>query len=148
MTEVDIMNDLECCRKDNCKECSRCGTIGSCSDSLMSDALSVIKMQRDSLENAKESIERLSAEVERLDGASRISYTNDQLMFLVNQIIIESYRQGNGWYDSDNYIECQKGENWTELFNAMREFLKKVDYEHKYMIAVEVNDDVPAFRKR
>lgn len=147
MTEVDIMNDLECCSKKNCNKCSRGGAVG-CSDHLTRDAKNIIKMQKNSLENANETIERLSAEVKRFESAARLPAV-DELFKLFNRIVEEAYHHGNGWVGEDDYGECvthEERDNWKELISAMQDVQKKLNNSNQYTIVVD--GDYPLFQKR
>ena len=142
MTEVDIIHDLECCcNNEKCDGCSRRNDLGSCSTDLKRDAMSVIKLQKASLENAKESIERLTAEVKRFESAARLPAV-DELINLFNRIIQEAYYHGEGWTENDD----EARDNWGELIYAMKDVHKKLHYNSDYTIVVD--GDYPLFQKR
>lgn len=147
MTEVDILHDLECCSKDNCKECSRCGTLGNCTDELLREAKSVISLQKKVLESANETIDRLTAELKRLESADQIPA--DKLIEMFNRIVQEAYYHGNGWVgDADCYESCthDAGDNWKELLDAMRDVLRKLKICSKYTIVLD--GEYPLFQNR
>ena len=141
MTEVDIMKDLECCAVGSCDDCSRRTVVGDCSTGLKKDALSIIKMQKNSLKNANETIERLSAEVKRFESAARLPAV-DELFDLFNRIVQEAYLHGEGWGGKDD----EAGDTWGELIYAMQDVKKKLNNISEYTIVVD--GDYPLFQKR
>lgn len=139
MTEKEIINDLECCVNNKCKECSRYDIIDGC-ERLKKDAIAIMKMQADAGKLCTEENVRLVKENERLGKALNHNYTKTELIKAVNDII-EACCEDNTCYDCggsfslDNQVETIKcfirliGEESCSIVIRYNDAYPKIQYE-------------------
>jgi hypothetical protein len=65
MTEIDVKLDLQCCLKKLCEHCSLEGEEG-CAERLQRDAISVLKMQSETLAVLNKNLKALESERDNL----------------------------------------------------------------------------------
>lgn len=86
MTEKEIIADMECCLKSDCERYTRSDR-SNCATELYDDAIKVMKLMQRSLEAGSESINQLKLANSHLQAGCRYSFTEDQLVKAVNQIV-------------------------------------------------------------
>lgn len=133
MTEVDIIRDLECCVEHDCATCSR-RSVDTCGEDLDRDILSVLKLQRNALEQYREDFDRLTKESARLSAAVNRNYSKLELVQAVNRII-------KSCYDTGYCYECS-GDPWSGKIEAIKSFIELIG-EENCAVAVGVQDDFP-----
>lgn len=103
MTEVELIEKMESCLEHG-KECDE----KQCRDVLIRDALAVIKMQKERLEEAGKRMAEKDRKIAELMRLAKVECTHQQLADAVNEII-------SGLIDE----ECE----WADAIRAIGEFM-------------------------
>lgn len=140
MTDVEIIHDLEKCAISKCSECSRSKDDDlACSEKLLRDAVSIMKLQKNAIEACSESIAEFKEDNSRLRAAVRVSYTKQELVRAVNSII-ESFAE------DASCDECG-GDEWGGKIDAIQGFIRLIGREN-CAIAIGAVADYPLIQYR
>jgi hypothetical protein len=86
MTENEIINDLECCKRNECARCN-IGKVDGCRVKLLYAAVNLIKLQKKGRDEAEEDLERLRKENAELKKMVTVKYKEPELVDRVNDIM-------------------------------------------------------------
>lgn len=133
MTENEIINDLECCTREECDRCSREHKEG-CKDELMKHALWVSKMLREANQKEREESDRVKQANQSLKTTAKFDFSLKDLVSRVNDVIKESIAHGG---DSGGAYFC----NWDGFISAVTNLLYLIDKDHELVLVVDRNED-------
>ena len=136
MNEYDVRKDLEACLNNNCKGCSRYeDSPSNCREKLQREAISVIKMQTETLNGYKDRIVSQGKEITKLLEQKRVHIAKDEIVIGVNSIVREAFDHG---YEG----------NWDNIIADMKRFLTKTGFNKEYCISIEADSNYPQFAKK
>ena len=126
MTDVGVMISFRCCMNNDCENCDFKDK-DDCQNELRKAVLATMKLQKNSLDSITETLNRLEKEYTELKEKVSVSYTLEQLVEAVNDII-------------DSFLNCEEYDDHTEAqLLAIGSFMRLVRL-HGH-IAVNCNAD-------